>query len=48
MSVESHGCGGDGERPAAADYQPPKVEQVLTPAELEHEILYAGIPQTAR
>ena len=23
-------------------YEPPRVERVLTPAELEHEILYAG------
>ena len=25
-------------------YEPPRVERVLTPAELEHEILYAGVP----
>jgi hypothetical protein len=24
------------------DYEPPQVERVLTPAELEQEILYAG------
>jgi hypothetical protein len=24
------------------DYEPPRVERVLTPAELEREILYAG------
>lgn len=23
-------------------YEPPRVEQVLTPVELDHEILYAG------
>ena len=27
-------------------YEPPRVERVLTPAELEHEILYAGTPQS--
>ena len=27
-----------------ASYEPPRVERVLTPAELEHEILYAGVP----
>jgi len=27
-----------------AVYEPPRVERVLTPAELEHEILYAGVP----
>lgn len=25
-----------------SDYEPPRVERVLTPAELEGEILYAG------
>jgi hypothetical protein len=25
-----------------AVYEPPRVERVLTPVELEHEILYAG------
>ena len=25
-------------------YEPPRVERVLTPAELEDEILYAGAP----
>jgi hypothetical protein len=24
------------------DYEPPRVERVLTPAELEREVLYAG------
>ena len=27
-------------------YQPPHVEQVVTPAELEREVLYAGVPAT--
>ncbi len=26
-----------------ASYEPPRVERVLTPAELEREILYAGL-----
>jgi hypothetical protein len=30
------------ERQPVADYEPPRVEQVLTLAELEREILYAG------
>jgi hypothetical protein len=28
--------------PDLASYEPPRVERVLTPAELEREILYAG------
>ena len=28
--------------PDPGAYEPPRVERVLTPAELEHEILYAG------
>jgi hypothetical protein len=28
--------------PGVAGYQPPRVERVLTPAELEQEIVYAG------
>ena len=30
------------------EYEPPRVEQVLTPARLEHEILYAGAPPSAQ
>jgi hypothetical protein len=30
------------DRPAPGDYQPPRVERLLTPADLEREILYAG------
>ncbi len=33
-------------QPPRADYQPPRVEQVLTPADLEREILYAGAQGT--
>jgi hypothetical protein len=34
------------DRPALdlAGYEPPRVEKVLTPAELEREVLYAGGP----
>ena len=28
--------------PGSPGYEPPRVERVLTPAELEQEILYAG------
>ncbi len=31
------------ERPDQPGYEPPRVEHVLTPAELEREILYAGV-----
>jgi hypothetical protein len=31
-----------GERERDTAYEPPRVERVLTPAELEREILYAG------
>jgi hypothetical protein len=30
--------------PDPGTYEPPRVERVLTPAELEQEILYAGEP----
>jgi hypothetical protein len=28
------------------EYEPPRVERVLTPVELEREIVYAGTPQS--
>ena len=31
-------------RRSPVQYEPPRVERVLTPAELEREILYAGAP----
>ena len=34
----------NGSRRAVAGYQPPRVERILTPAELEREVLYAGGP----
>ena len=33
----------DGQR--AQDYEPPRVEQVVTEAELQREVLYAGVSQ---
>jgi hypothetical protein len=33
-------------REPVAGYEPPRVEQVLTPADLEREVLYAGPPAT--
>jgi hypothetical protein len=35
-----------GRRPVPVAYERPRVERVLTPAELEREILYAGPPGT--
>jgi hypothetical protein len=37
-------AGRAGEREPDTGYEPPLVERVLTPAELEREILYAGLP----
>ena len=36
------------ERVMPGGYEPPRVEQVLTPAELEREVLYAGDPTACR
>jgi hypothetical protein len=36
---------GDGV-PSPTEYEAPQVERVLTPAELEREILYAGPPSS--
>jgi hypothetical protein len=30
------------ERPPVAGYEPPRIERVLAPTELEREVLYAG------
>jgi hypothetical protein len=32
------------EQGVPVSYEPPRVETVLSPAELEREILYAGVP----
>jgi hypothetical protein len=32
--------------PLAPPYEPPRIEQVLTPEDLAREILYAGPPAT--
>lgn len=29
--------------PSAPSYEPPRIERVLTPEDLEREILYAGV-----
>ncbi len=42
MTERNEGAGRDPESATLAGYEPPKVEQVLTPAELEQEIRYAG------
>ncbi len=39
-SLENHG------QPSPHGYEPPRVERVLTPADLEREVLYAGPPAT--
>ena len=44
MPDKSRGRGDEAERRVEAGYEPPRVEKVLTPAELEREILYAGSP----
>ena len=46
--METEGCQTLGERGPERPhgYEPPGVEQVLTPAELEREVLYAGVPAT--
>ena len=31
-------------RPAAPPYEPPRIERVLSPEDLEREVLYAGPP----
>jgi hypothetical protein len=38
--------GSAAEREPDTGYEPPRVERVLTPAEVEREILYAGGPIT--
>lgn len=42
MSERSERVGGGPEVARPGGYEPPKVAQVLTPAELEEEIRYAG------
>jgi hypothetical protein len=44
MADKSHERPNEGERRIEAGYEPPRVEKVLTPAELERETLYAGAP----
>ena len=42
--MDARGCkpAGSCEPERSQDYKPPRVERVLTPAELQREILYAG------
>ena len=42
MDKPDQGAREQGERVEARGYEPPRVERVLTPAELEREVLYAG------
>ena len=44
MEVSGSKPAGSCEPERSQDYEPPRVERVLTPAELEQEILYAGAP----
>jgi|KBSSwiStaDraftv2_1062776.scaffolds.fasta_scaffold1294848_4 hypothetical protein len=46
--MDASGCkpAGSCEPERRQDYEPPRVERVLTPAELQREILYAGPPGT--
>ena len=37
---------GQPEQPHPPAYEPPRIEVVLSPAELEREVLYAGRPST--
>jgi len=47
MTNQDEGASGGPRRESPSDYEPPRVERVLTPAELEREVLYAGfIPAT--
>ena len=39
---DTQGADGSAGTPSPASYQAPRIEQVLTPAQLEQEILYAG------
>jgi hypothetical protein len=42
MSDQDERAPGQPERRVPAGYEPPRLERVLTPADLEREILYAG------
>jgi hypothetical protein len=46
MSTQRERRGDSQERQPVAGYEPPRVERVLTPTELEREVLYAGGPAT--
>jgi hypothetical protein len=42
MDGQTERCEKGPQRRPLAGYEPPRVERVLTPAELEREVLYAG------
>lgn len=44
MSHRTHNAESRPETPASTSYEPPRVEQALTPAELQREIMYTGGP----
>ena len=44
MGPESHGPGHAPRQRGLVGYEPPRVERVLAPEDLEREILYAGTP----
>jgi hypothetical protein len=44
MGPESHGQGIAPRQRGLVGYEPPRVERVLAPEDLAHEILYAGTP----
>ncbi len=41
--MDTQGSGVKGGREPAAAYEPPRVELVVTAADLEREVLYAGV-----
>jgi hypothetical protein len=47
MSTQPERRGDSRERQPLAGYEPPRVERLLTPTELEREVLYAGDTGTA-
>jgi hypothetical protein len=48
MDGQAERCEKGPRRRPLAGYEPPRVESVLTPAELEREVLYAGATDASR
>jgi hypothetical protein len=46
MDSQTRNVDGESGLEPTGSYEPPRVERVLTPAELEREVLYAGAPAT--